>query len=345
MLARLDRNGSPLTGAAGTDRVSAWGTASAGRPWFTFEPFRMSDPPGIPIRPARTGDLIPLVEFLQWAPRSPGASSAPCAAVTGDLANRLLAVRDGAIVGAIHYTPGAGRTAAVSPPRLGRWDPATAADLFRAAAAHARRRHGARLIQTLLVPEGADPAACALERAGFRLLAELIYMRRTIRNADRAAPPPKGILWRRYTRLRHHAFAETIRATYTGSLDCPGLAGLRTVHDSIRTHKRTGTYRPKRWQMAVVGRSPAGVVLVNRLRGRGELVYLGVVPEMRGHGIGRALVNRAIRETAEMGLPEVGLAADARNTPALRLYRDAGFEKTHRHLAYFVPVANLDALG
>jgi len=96
--------------------------------------------------------------------------------------------------------------------------------------------------------------------------------------------------------------------------------------------------------MAVVGRSPAGVAMVNDLHGRGELVYLGVVPEMRGHGIGRALLRRAIRETAEMGLTQISLAVDAGNTPALRLYRDAGFEETHRRLAYHVPAETLDAL-
>ncbi|MFO8014462.1 MAG: GNAT family N-acetyltransferase [Phycisphaerae bacterium] len=303
----------------------------------------MTDDSPISIRPTRSGDLVPLVEFLQAA--APGPAARPPGTVAAiDSPNRLVALRAGEVVGTIRYIPGAGHTAAVLPPRLIHWDDALAAALFRACAAHARRRHRARLIQTLLEPGGADPAIAALERAGFARLAMLLYMRRAVVEEDRRLPLSEEIVWRAYSRLRHRKFAETIAATYRDSLDCPGLRGLRTVHDAIRTHKHTGCFRSKHWHLAVLGRSPVGVVLVNELRGRGELVYLGVVPAVRGGGLGRDLVHRAIRETAEMGLGEIGLAVDADNTPAVRLYRAAGFEETHRRLAYFVPGENLDTL-
>ena len=303
----------------------------------------MNEWPAISIRPARPDDLAPLVEFLQAAGPGPGAPS-PAVAAAVDPANRLLAGRAGEIVGTIRYIPGAGHTAAVLAPRLIYWDEALAAALFRAAASAARRRHGARLIQTLLEPDGAEPALAALERAGFARLAMLLYMRRPVGEDDRHLPLSDEILWRPYARLRHRNFADTIGATYRESLDCPGLRGLRTVHDAIRTHKCTGRFRPKRWRLAVLGRSPVGVAMVNERRGRGELVYLGVVPEARGARLGRDLLTRAIRDTAEMGLGEVGLAVDEANAPALRLYRHAGFTETHRRLAYFVPKENLDGL-
>jgi ribosomal protein S18 acetylase RimI-like enzyme len=303
----------------------------------------MNDASPISIRPAAAGDLVPLVEFLQAAAPSPGASS-PAGIVAVESPNRLVALRAGEVVGTIRYIPGAGHTAAVLPPRLIHWDEDLAAALFRACAAHARRRHRARLIQTLLEPGGADPAVAALERAGLVRLAMLVYMRRAVTEEDRRLPLSDEIVWRHYSRLRHRKFAETIGATYRDSLDCPGLRGLRTVHDAIRTHKHTGRFQSKHWHLAVLGRSPVGVVLVNELRGRGELAYLGVVPDVRGGGLGRDLVHRAIYEAAEMGLEDIGLAVDEDNTPAVRLYRAAGFEETHRRLAYFVPGANLDAL-
>jgi len=169
-------------------------------------------------------------------------------------------------------------------------------------------------------------------------------MRRGVSDEDRRLHLSDEIVWRPYTRLRHGKFADTIAETYRDSLDCPGLRGLRTVHDAIRTHKHTGRFWPKRWHLAVVGRAPVGVVMVNELRGRGELTYLGVVPEARGAGLARDLLHRAVRNTAEMGLGEMGLAVDDANTPAVRLYRAAGFEETHRRLAYFVPKENLDTL-
>jgi len=303
----------------------------------------MSDASSITIRPAGTGDLVPLVEFLQAAPASPGARSRGALAAV-DSPNRLLALRAGEVVGTIRYIPGAGHTAAVLPPRLMAWDATLAAALLRSSAAHARRRHRARLIQTLLEPDGAEPAVRALERAGFARLATLVYMRRGVSDEDRRLHLSDEIVWRPYTRLRHGKFADTIAETYRDSLDCPGLRGLRTVHDAIRTHKYTGRFWPKRWHLAVVGRAPVGVVMVNELRGRGELTYLGVVPEARGAGLARDLLHRAVRNTAEMGLGEMGLAVDDANTPAVRLYRAAGFEETHRRLAYFVPKENLDTL-
>jgi len=295
----------------------------------------------ITIRPARPGDLAALVEFLQSAGQTP---CDPSAVATIEPGNRLVALRAGDIVGTIRYTPGAGHTAAVVPPRLGRWDEDLAAALLRAAAGRARRRHGSRLIQTLLEPDGADPAIAALERAGFGRLATLLYMRRAVDEEDRRLPLSDRIAWRRYTRLRKGEFADAIAETYRESLDCPGLRGLRTVHDAVRTHKHTGRFRPKRWRLAVLDASPVGVAMVNEMRGRGELVYLGVVPEARGIGLGRDLLRRAIRDTAEMGHETMGLAVDADNAPAVRLYRAAGFAETHRRLAWFVPRGNLDAL-
>jgi len=304
----------------------------------------MNDESFISIRAAHSGDLGPLVELLQAAPPTPGAPlPAPAAAV--DPASRLVAERDGDIIGTVRYIPGAGHAAAIVPPRLARWDEDLAAALFRAAAARVRRRHGAKLIQTLLEPGGADPAITALQQAGFARLAMLVYMRRGVTEDDLSLPLSDQIVWRSYTRLRHRKFADTIADTYRESLDCPGLRGLRTVNDAIRTHKHTGRFQPKRWRLAVLGRSPVAVAMVNELRGRGELVYLGVVPGAREGGIGRDLLSRAIRDTAEMGFGEMGLAVDEGNIPAVRLYRAAGFEETHRRLAYFVPGENLDAMG
>lgn len=307
-------------------------------------PKDMIDVNTISIRPARRGDLAPLVEFLLTAPPTPGDSSPPAAVTTHDLPNHLVAEHDGHIVGAIRTHPSAGRCAAITLPGLLEWDERLAARLFRAAAEHAERRHGSRLIQTLLAPERAERTIAALERAGYALLATLAYMCRPISSADFARSPEDEITWQPYTRLRHHRFAETIDATYRGSLDCPDLAGLRTVHDSISTHKQTGRFQPRRWRLAVMGRSPVGVALVNELRGRGELVYLGLVPEARGQGVGRALIDRAIQDTAEMGLARLALAVDTRNEPAVRLYDSAGFTETHRRLAYFVPGNRLEAL-
>ncbi len=119
---------------------------------------------------------------------------------------------------------------------------------------------------------------------------------------------------------------------------------MRTVDETITTHKHTGLFCPRSWRLALKGGRPVGVGLVNNLRGAGELVYLGVVPEARRQGVGRTLLAQAIRDTAAMGLPQIGLAVDIANTPALRLYEAWGFREIRRRLAFFVPAAGLETL-
>jgi ribosomal protein S18 acetylase RimI-like enzyme len=75
------------------------------------------------------------------------------------------------------------------------------------------------------------------------------------------------------------------------------------------------------------------------------VVYLGVVPASRQRGIGRALVMRAVRDTANLGLPQIGLAVDVANTPAMRLYEKMGFREIRQRLAYFIPASRFDELG
>ena len=307
----------------------------------------MTDAADIPIRLARRRDVTALVEFLQVAPAARGTDTTADAALLANLRNRLVAVRGDDIVGSAVVIRGAGRCAAIRPPRLLDWDVDLAARLLRAAAAHGKTKHGARLIQSLIDPAAADALVPALERAGFEPLATLSYMRRPVQpeEAHREPDTPPGLTWQHYSRLRHRKFAEVIARTYTESLDCPRLAGLRTVDDSIGTHKGTGRFTPRCWHLVSDGGHPVGVGLVNDLKGRGELVYLGVVPEARCHGLGRALLARAIRDTARMGLRRMGLAVDVTNTPAVRLYHSATFHETHRRLAWFIPAARLDALG
>ena len=315
---------------------------------------RMNDTADIQIRPARRRDTAALVEFLRSAPPAPGTTHAADAALLANPRNRIVAVGGRQVVGACLVIRGAGRCAAIRPPRLLQWDVHLAARLFRAAAAHARKKHHARLIQSLIEPSAADSLTPALDRAGFQPLATLSYLRRAVRGTDSAAGPadrevkplaPPVLTWQRYSRLSHRRFADTIARTYADSLDCPKLAGLRTIDEVIETHKHTGRFTPRSWRLVLDGGRTVGVAMVNDLKGRGELVYLGVVPEARGRGIGRALLARAIRDTAKRGLTRMGLAVDTHNTPAIRLYEWAGFHEIHRRLAWFVPAERLDALG
>ncbi|QIS08150.1 GNAT family N-acetyltransferase [Nocardia arthritidis] len=55
------------------------------------------------------------------------------------------------------------------------------------------------------------------------------------------------------------------------------------------------------------------------------IVEIRVAPTHRGHGIGRALLNQAIQRAREQGAGHVWLEVTNINTPAIHLYRKAGF--------------------
>lgn len=59
--------------------------------------------------------------------------------------------------------------------------------------------------------------------------------------------------------------------------------------------------------------------------GYGGIQNLGVVPEYRGLGLGRALLQQALAGFASVGVPRAFLEVTATNAPAVRLYRSAGF--------------------
>lgn len=59
--------------------------------------------------------------------------------------------------------------------------------------------------------------------------------------------------------------------------------------------------------------------------GWGAIQNVGVAPEYRGLGLGRALVLRSLQGFQSAGTPRVYLEVTARNTPAVALYRSIGF--------------------
>lgn len=300
----------------------------------------------IEVRPLRRRDADLAADFLASVPPAPGCG-ATVAMVYSDPGDHVAAFDGGLMVGLALVIPGRGRCATVLVPRLRQWDDLLAGRLCRAAAAGAVRRHGARLIQMLLEPQGADRMEAVLARAGFEPLAVLSYLRRPVTAADRQSPPPSGsppLRWRFYSTFSHGQFARTIAGTYQDSLDCPKLAGLRTVGDAIATHKSMGVFTPRAWRLAVIDGRPAGVALVNNVQARGELVYMGVLPEFRRRGVARAMLVEAIRDTAAMGLPQIGTAVDLANTPAVRLYESAGFKEVRRKATWFVPASQLEVL-
>jgi ribosomal protein S18 acetylase RimI-like enzyme len=76
----------------------------------------------------------------------------------------------------------------------------------------------------------------------------------------------------------------------------------------------------------------------------GGIQNLGVVPECRGLGLGRALILKALTGFAAVGAPRAFLEVTATNAPAVRLYRSMGF-RADKTLYRAVELSEPEAVG
>lgn len=86
------------------------------------------------------------------------------------------------------------------------------------------------------------------------------------------------------------------------------------------------------WLIAYRGREGVQycgtIQAVGERRSTGAVQNLGVVPEHRGQGLGRALLTKALEGFRQCGLRRVYLEVTAGNHAAIGLYRSVGFGKS-----------------
>jgi [ribosomal protein S18]-alanine N-acetyltransferase len=83
------------------------------------------------------------------------------------------------------------------------------------------------------------------------------------------------------------------------------------------------------------GGVPIGYVVAWFVADEGQIANLAVAPAVCGTGIGRALLDDALREAAEREAAEVYLEVRDSNERARRLYRSRGFEEIGRRREYY----------
>jgi len=96
-------------------------------------------------------------------------------------------------------------------------------------------------------------------------------------------------------------------------------------------HAQTVSYRAQfpqaRFDIIELDGRPIGRIVVDRPGDRLYIVDQAVVPELRGRGIGTAIMRSLMDEAAALGLP-VTLQVASSNDPSMRLYRRLGFVPT-----------------
>lgn len=201
-------------------------------------------------------------------------------------------------------------------------------------------------------------ASASFEAAGLARLTMLHYLARSLHRHDAEGPPtagspvgaPAGSTWPNKVEVRaldgsasdECRLRRALEASYEDTMDCPELAGMRSIEDIVAAHRDVGEYDPSLWWIIERRDTPLGCVLLNRCPAQAcvELVYIGIAPALRGLGLGQLLLRRAIATASPHGR-ELRCAVDERNTPARQMYTAMGFRETERRVAYVALVQEI----
>lgn len=153
-----------------------------------------------------------------------------------------------------------------------------------------------------------------------------------------------------HARVKYECFRGELDAQVFASLS--DLAGCERLMLDITSHE--GFVRDATWMVRFIGNEFHGPVLCGTIQGLrtskwlGSIQNVGVIPEHRGQGLGRALVLRALEGFRDAGVQRVALEVTAANKPAVELYRRLGFRHistNYREVRSVKPVRELAGAG
>jgi ribosomal protein S18 acetylase RimI-like enzyme len=175
-----------------------------------------------------------------------------------------------------------------------------------------------------------------LNAVGFHHLADLVYLSCEAERFAAQTAEKNELEFVTYDESCRARLAHVIERTYEGTLDCVALNGRRHIDEVIHGYQSTGEFHSENWLIVRDGDDDVGVLLLadHPAASHWELVYMGVVPEARGHGWGNQIVRYAQHCARRAGIERIVLAVDAVNTPALRMYGSAGFEAWDRRAVF-----------
>jgi ribosomal protein S18 acetylase RimI-like enzyme len=190
--------------------------------------------------------------------------------------------------------------------------------------------------QLLMFPAGA--LAGPYLAAGFRSTPRL-FMIASLTNAltynleptTYNVSPWQPILYEPAAALIHRCYADHMDSGLNDQYRT--LAGAqRFLHNIIR-FPGCGTFDADNSFMLRNPRSHAldALILCSRIRGDvAHITQLCVEPALRGHGLGKLLLEHCAAHLARSGVKQITLTVTEANAPALRLYQEHGFTTLHR---------------
>jgi GNAT superfamily N-acetyltransferase len=182
-----------------------------------------------------------------------------------------------------------------------------------------------------------DPTKQSLLRSGMNAIATLVQMERWSASGSDVSITGNGqdfgLSFHPWSQIESRQALQLVERTYIGTLDVPELNGVRSTARTLEGYRGQtkdaedrwwGVQRESRW----VGCLILSRISCNSIDDAWELTYLGIVPESRGIGLSRPILQFAVDQALAAGASRLALAVDVRNTPALQLYRSFGFVPT-----------------
>ena len=171
-----------------------------------------------------------------------------------------------------------------------------------------------------------------LGSAGMVPVAKLVQMECFgIQTIPRPAVTSFGLDCRDLDFILHHKilpnqWSQLVERTYIETRDVPELNGLRGIESTLVGYSSTIKGVPETWWVVQCKGVNIGCLLLTpTAAGCCEITYLGLVPEWRGKGLSKVIMNFVRDWALASGIEGITLAVDLRNSPAIRLYQSCGF--------------------
>lgn len=139
-------------------------------------------------------------------------------------------------------------------------------------------------------------------------------------------------------------FSDLLNATFLNSDDCPAITGHQNYKDMIQGYLATGDSGSHWWRLIERSGQPLGCCLLSEHRGSRQLevVYIGVIPDARGQGLGKSALQQAIRTARSAGMTSLTAVVDHHNHRARRMYQSLQFVCIEKRVSRIRLLRSLD---
>lgn len=161
-----------------------------------------------------------------------------------------------------------------------------------------------------------------------------------LRERPTTARLPIGFAWLPWNDVWLYPHAQTKVRAFDGEIDLRIFPALRDIDGCLglmQAIRRNSGFCPEATWLIASTDGFAGTIQGIRIRGGVGLIQnVGIVPEARGLGLGKALVRQTLAGFFTAGVRTVRLEVTADNQRAVRLYEGIGFRRTTTSYRPFV---------